>query len=103
MKSRFLLAVPALALATAALTGCTSTSYSCSNNQCTVTLSGAGAETELLDDTLTVSLVGASDGQAEFAIDGTSATCAQGDEQEVAGYQVVCTEVGDDKVVLELA
>lgn len=103
MKSRLLLAVPVLAVAAASLTACTSTSYSCSSGQCTVTLNGAGAETELLDDTLVVGLVGAADGQADFVVDGTAASCEQGDDQEVAGYHVVCSEVGDDKLVLEIS
>lgn len=103
MKSRMLLAVPALALAAVSLTGCTSYTSNCSNGMCTVSLSGAGAKAELLDDTLTVSLVSASDGQAEFAVDGSSATCAQGDEQQVGSYTVVCTEVGDDKLTVEIS
>lgn len=102
-RARVLLAVPALALAAASLTGCTTSSYSCSNGACTVTLSGAGAETEINNDTVTVTLVGASNGVAEYEIDGAGSTCAEGDAQQVGGYDVVCTEVGDDKVTLEIS
>lgn len=102
--TRLVLALPVLALATASLAACNATSYSsrCSDGVCTVSLTGAGAEAEVLDDTLTVTLDGAADGSADFAIDGESATCAQGDELEVAGYAVVCTEVGDDKLTVEI-
>ena len=103
MKSRLFLALPALALAAVSLTACTTTTSSCANGVCSVTLSGAGAETEINNDTVTVTLVGVTDGSAEFAVDGTSATCAQGDEQQVGQYNVVCTEVGEDKVTLEIS
>lgn len=105
MKLR-LLAVPALALAAVSLTACSgATSYSsqCANNVCTVSLSGAGAEAEILNDSITVELISSAEGTAEFAVDGTSATCAEGDEQEVAGYHVVCTAVPEDKLTVEIS
>lgn len=85
------------------MSGCTTTSYSCSNSGCTVNLSGAGAETEINNDTITVTLIGASDGVAEYSIDGATSTCAQGDAQQVGGFDVVCTEVGDDKLTLQIS
>lgn len=103
-RTRLLLtALPVAALAGAALTACTTTSSTCSDGTCTVNLSGAGAETEILDDTITVELVGASNGVAEYAVDGQTSTCAEGDEQQVGEFTVVCTEVGDNKVTLEIS
>lgn len=102
-NTRIVLVVPALAVAAAASLGaCTTSSYTCSDGSCTVNLSGAGSDTEI-DDDVEVTLVGASDGTAEFTIDGTSATCVQGDSQTVGSYTVVCTEVGDDKLTLEIS
>lgn len=102
---RLLLALPTVALAAVSMAACAgATSYSsrCSDGVCTVSLTGAGAEADILDDTLTVSLAGSADGTADFAIDGDSATCSQGDELELAGYAVTCTEVGDDKLTVEI-
>ena len=100
--SRLLLAVPAVALAMASLTACTSSNYACSGDTCTVNLSGAGAETEISGD-VSVSLVGASNGVAEYTVDGDTSTCAEGDTQQVGQFTVVCTEVGDDKVSLKIS
>jgi predicted secreted protein len=106
MKPRLLLVIPVLALATVSLTACGSaTSYSsrCDNNVCTVSLSGAGATAEIANDTITVELISSSGGSAEFAVDGAAATCAQGEEQEVAGYHVLCTEVSENKLTVEIS
>ncbi len=89
-------------LTLAACGGATSYSSRCGDGLCTVSLTGAGAEAEVLDDTITVELEGAADGTARFAIDGQPATCAEGDALEVAGYAVVCTEVGDDRLTVEI-
>lgn len=104
-KARALLAIAATALTAASLTACnaTSSSSSCARGTCTVTLSGKGAETEIIDDTVTVTLVGASNGVAMYEVAGRSSTCAEGDEQQVAGFDVVCTEVGDNKLTLEIS
>lgn len=103
--TRLLLAVPLAALAltaTACTGGMTSHSSRCAEGLCTVSLTGAGAEADVLDGTMIVSLDGAADGTARFAIDDEQATCVQGDVLEVADYNVTCTEVGDDKLTLEI-
>lgn len=103
MRTRLLLAVPVAALALTSMAACTSTSYTCSGSSCTLTLSGAGAETEILDDTVSVRLAGASGGTAEFSVSGESATCAEGDSLTVADFAVTCTAVGDDSLTLEIS
>jgi len=104
-NARALLAIPALVLAAVSVTACStsSSSSSCARGTCTVTLSGAGAETEIMDDTVTVTLVGASNGVAMYEVDGRSSSCAEGDDQRVAGFEVVCTDVGDNKLTLEIS
>ena len=102
-NARALLAIPALVLAAVSVTACSTSSSSCARGTCTVTLSGAGAETEIMDDTVTVTLVGASNGVAMYEVDGRSSSCAEGDDQRVAGFEVVCTEVGDNKLTLEIS
>jgi membrane protein implicated in regulation of membrane protease activity len=102
-NARALLAIPALVLAAVSVTACSTSSSSCARGTCTVTLSGAGAETEIMDDTVTVTLVGASNGVAMYEVDGRSSSCAEGDDQRVAGFEVVCTDVGDNKLTLEIS
>lgn len=92
-----------LAGATGALAACTSsTSYSCSNDDCTVTLTGAGSDAEVGSSETEVALVGSDGTTAEFSVDGEAASCAQGDAVDVAGFAVTCTEVGEDRLVVEM-
>lgn len=102
-SARVLAVLPAVLLVAASLTACTSSTSSCARGTCTVTLSGAGAETEIIDDTVTVKLVAASNGVAQYEVAGRSSTCAEGDEQQVAGFDVVCTEVGNNTLTLEIS
>lgn len=90
------------ALAVVGLTGCQTTTYSCSGNQCTVNLGGSGASTEVGASNTEVALVGADGTTAEFRIDGTAAQCTEGESVEVAGVSVTCTEVGEDSLSVEL-
>lgn len=102
MKTPRIIAALLVALGAGTLaSACTTTQYNCQNSACTVTLSGSGASTEPAG--YTVELHG-SDGQsADFAINGQAATCAEGETVEVGGYSATCTEVGDDRLVVDIA
>ncbi len=91
-----------LALAVAALAGCTSSTYSCQNDSCSVTLKGSGSDTELYDDTVTVTLKGADGTTAELEVDGESLSCREGDTATVGEVDVTCTTVSDGEVELEV-
>ncbi|MFV0252621.1 MAG: hypothetical protein ACK5H2_04725 [Beutenbergiaceae bacterium] len=100
---RNLLMIPIAALALAGgLTACTTTSYSCSGNQCTVNLSGDGASTEIFDDSAEVSLLGIDGGVAEFAVNGQTATCEQGGSGQIGQFSITCTEVSEQKLSLTI-
>ncbi len=104
MNRHRLLALPLALLIAGAAGACNATTYtsSCADGVCTVTLSGAGADGDVNGGQILVELDGASDGEATFAVDGEEATCAQGDQVAVAGYDVTCTEVGDDRLTIEI-
>lgn len=105
-----LTAVAATTFALVGLTACTSTSYSCSNGSCSVTLSGAGASTDLDANTfggggsgdITVALDGVDGGTATFSIGGSEGSCASGESLSVDNLQVTCTEVGEDELTMEI-
>ncbi len=87
--------------ALAALTGCTLTSnnVSCSSSgSCSVTLSGDGAEAEILGQTLTLGSV--EDGRASLSVAGASVSCAEGESVSAGSLQLQCTSVTDDSVEL---
>lgn len=90
------------ALAVLGLTGCQTSSYTCTNNQCTVNLGGSGASTEVGSANTEVSLVGADGTTANFTINGAAAECTEGQALDVAGISVTCTEVGDDALTVDL-
>lgn len=99
--NRTALVLAALALALAGgLTACQTTTTTCSGNECTVNLSGAGADTEIFNDSVAVRLDSISGGSAEFTFDGQSATCTQGEALDINGYSVTCTDVTEDKLSL---
>lgn len=107
-----LTAAAAAAFVLVGLTGCTSSSYSCSNGSCAVTLKGAGASTEIDDNTFggggggsgetTFALDGVSDGMAAFSIGGSEASCTSGESVTVDELQVTCTEIGEDELTMEV-
>jgi hypothetical protein len=87
-------------LALAALTGCTFTSnnVSCSGSSCSVTLSGEGAEAEILGTTL--SFDGVQDGRASLSVAGAGVSCAEGESVTAGSLELECTTVTDDSVEL---
>ena len=88
------------ALALAALTGCTfsSKNVSCSSSSCTVTLSGDGAEADILGTTL--SFDGVKDGRASLSVGSTSVSCAEGENVSAGSLKLECSSVTDDSVKL---
>ncbi|HLS13890.1 MAG TPA: hypothetical protein VK095_05195 [Beutenbergiaceae bacterium] len=101
MRTSRIVTAGVIALGAAAMfTGCTTTQYNCLNQSCTVTLSGSGANTDPAG--YTVELEGADGQQATFAINGESATCTEGEAVQVGGYSATCTEVGDDRLVVDI-
>jgi hypothetical protein len=87
-------------LALGALGGCTFTSngVSCSTSSCTVTLSGDGAQAEVLGTTVTLGSV--QDGRASLEVGGASVSCAEGESVAAGPLSVECTSVTEDAVEL---
>ena len=82
------------------LAGCSFTSHnvSCSTSSCSVTLTGDGAEAEILGTTL--SFGGIQEGRASLSVGGASVSCAEGESVTAGPLQLTCTSVTDDSVEL---
>jgi hypothetical protein len=82
------------------LAGCTFTSnnVSCSGSSCSVTLSGEGAEADILGTTL--SFGGTQDGRASLSVGGASVSCGEGESVTAGPLQLTCSSVSDDSVEL---
>ncbi len=106
--SRAAVSVSVAALSLTALAGCTSTSYSCSDGSCSITLKGkdASAEIDPLSLGLTSSgdivftLESADEGAATFSVDGTRNECATGETLMVDELTVTCTEITEGTLKL---
>ena len=87
-------------LALAPLSGCTfsSDNVSCSASTCTVTLSGDGAEAEILGTTLTFG--GIQDGRAQLSVGGASVSCGEGETVTAGPLRLECSSVTEDSVDL---
>ena len=87
-------------LAIVSLAGCsfTSNNVSCSTSSCSVTLTGDGAEAEILGTTL--SFGGTQDGRASLSVGGASVSCGEGESVTAGPLQLTCTSVTDDSVEL---
>ena len=90
----------AAALLALPLTGCsvTSQNVSCQSDQCTVTLSGEGAEAEILGTSLAFG--GVQDGRASLSVGSASVSCAQGESVAAGPLSLTCTTVTADSVDL---
>ena len=88
------------ALSLVSLAGCTFTSnnVSCSASSCSVTLTGEGAEAEILGTTL--SFGGTQDGRASLSVGGASVSCGAGESVTAGPLQLTCSTVTDDSVEL---
>ena len=98
--ARIAAGVLAGAVALVPLAGCTLTSnnVSCSTSSCTATLSGDGAEAQILGTT--VKFAGTQDGRATLGVGDASVSCAEGESVGAGPLSVTCTKVGDDSVEL---
>ena len=87
-------------LALVPLAGCTFTSnnVSCSTSSCSVTLTGDGAEAEILGTSL--SFDGVQDGRASLTVAGNSVSCGEGESLTAGPLQLSCSSVTDDSVEL---
>jgi hypothetical protein len=85
-------------LALASLAGCSlsSDNVSCTVSSCTATLSGDGAEAEILGTTVTFG--GVQNGKASLGVAGASVSCAEGESVAAGPLQLECTSVTDDAV-----
>ncbi|TFV53416.1 hypothetical protein [Blastococcus sp. TF02A-35] len=82
------------------LSGCsfTSDNVSCSGGSCTVSLSGEGAEAEILGQKLTFG--GVQDGRASLSVGGASVSCGEGESVTAGPLELSCSGVTDDSVEL---
>jgi hypothetical protein len=87
-------------LAFVPLAGCsfTSNNVSCSASSCTVTLTGEGAEADILGTKL--SFGGIQNGRASLSVGGASVSCGEGESVTAGPLQLTCTNVTDDSVEL---
>lgn len=76
----------------------TSNNVRCSTSSCTVTLSGNGAEADILGTTL--GLAGVQDGRASLSVGGASVSCAQGESVAAGPLTIACTKVTGNSVEL---
>ena len=85
-------------LVLAPLAGCSfgSDNLSCTTSSCTATLSGSGAEVDILGTTVTFG--GVQDGRASLTAGGASVSCAEGESGGAGPLQLECTSVTDDAV-----
>ena len=74
------------------------TDVDCTGNSCSVTLSGDGAEADILGTTIV--LGGVENGQATFRVGNQDLTCGQGDTTEAGPLTLECTTVQEDTVTL---
>ncbi len=73
-----------------------SDNVSCSGSQCTATLSGDGAEAEILGTSLAFG--GVQDGRATLSVGNASVSCAQGESVTAGPLALTCTTVTQDSV-----
>ena len=82
----------------APLSACTFTSdnVSCTTSSCTATLSGEGAQADILGTT--VEFAGTQDGRATLGVGGATVSCGEGEEVAAGPLSVTCSSVSDDAV-----
>ena len=87
-------------LVLAPLAGCSfsSNNVSCTPSSCTATLSGDGAEAEILGQKVTFG--GIQDGRASLTVAGASVSCAEGESVTAGTLELQCTSVTEDSVEL---
>jgi hypothetical protein len=84
--------------ATAGQGGDTDTDVDCSGNSCSVTLSGEGAEADILGTQ--VVLGGVENGRATFRVGDRDLSCGQGESVSAGPLTLACSTVTEDTVTL---
>ncbi|WP_040338677.1 hypothetical protein [Candidatus Blastococcus massiliensis] len=87
-------------LALSPLVGCSvgSENVRCSTSSCTVTLTGNGAEAEILGTTLSFS--GVEDGRASLSVGSADVSCTEGESVSAGQLDLECSSVTGDAVEL---
>ncbi|WP_448610450.1 hypothetical protein [Geodermatophilus sp. URMC 60] len=98
--SRLAAGVLAGSLTLLPLTACSfsSDNVSCGGSECSVTLSGNGAEAEILGTSLAFG--GVQDGRATLSVGNASVSCAQGETVSAGPLTLTCSTVESDSVEL---
>lgn len=76
----------------------TESDVDCSGTSCSVTLTGDGAEADILGTS--VVLGGVENGEATFRIGNEEVTCGEGDTTEAGPLTLECSSVGDGTVTM---
>lgn len=97
--------VAATAVVALSLGGCNTSSASCSNGSCDVTLGGKGTSITIKTTqvrapygSFQVAFEGATGGTATLTIRGESGTCTQGQSISLAQLSITCASVKDTEV-----
>ena len=98
LRAAGLTAATALLVLPLAACSFSSQNVSCSGSQCTATLSGSGAEAEILGTSLAFG--GVQDGRATLSVGSASVSCAQGESVNAGPLSLTCTTVTEDSVEL---
>jgi hypothetical protein len=95
---RFAAGLLAGGFALASVSACTfsSNNVSCSPSSCTATLSGEGAEAEILGTK--VEFAGTQDGRATLGVAGANVSCGEGEKIGAGPLSITCSSVTDDAV-----
>jgi|SRR4051794_6202794 hypothetical protein len=99
-RARLAAGVLAGGLALLPLTACSfsSDNLSCSGSECSVTLSGNGAQVDVLGTSLAFG--GVQDGRATLSVGNASVSCAQGETVQAGPLTLTCSTVEADSVKL---
>jgi hypothetical protein len=99
-RARLAAGVLAGGLALLPLTACSfsSDNLSCSGSECSVTLSGNGAQVDVLGTSLAFG--GVQDGRATLSVGNASVSCAQGETVQAGPLTLTCSTVEADSVEL---
>jgi hypothetical protein len=92
------IAAPLLAAALLLPLSACAEGVNCSTSSCTVTLSGDGADADILGTTVT--LGGVQDGRASLSVGGASVSCGEGETVTAGPLQLECSSVTGDSVEL---
>jgi hypothetical protein len=95
---RFAAGLLAGAFTLAPLSACSfsSDNVSCSPSSCTATLSGEGAEADILGTK--VEFAGTQDGRASLGVAGANVSCGEGEKIAAGPLSITCSSVTDDAV-----